>query len=306
MKVINMSQDNQAWLDWRKDGIGASDVATILGVNPYKTRYELWAEKTGLVDAPDLSGNFNVQRGNRLEPLVRVMIEHQLGETLEVFCAEHDERSEIRCSFDGVDSTGMPHEIKCPSDGLFADVEIFGADSEPYKMYRNQVVYQCLIEGVDTGMLHFYSETKDELVSLKVELKESDSAILEIVSDFWEMIQNKEAPERDMTRDKANENDVNTLLLEKLIASKKHLIALETELKSDKAEHVLLEKELITQLGDFDKFESAAFGVKATQFETRAAIDYAKFCKDHGINNNKLEAYRKASRDSVKFTYDVK
>ena len=40
-----MSRDE--WLKERTKGIGGSDVATILGLNPYKTPLQLWEEKTG-------------------------------------------------------------------------------------------------------------------------------------------------------------------------------------------------------------------------------------------------------------------
>lgn len=36
-----------AWLQERTKGIGGSDVATVLGLNPYKTPFSLWEEKTG-------------------------------------------------------------------------------------------------------------------------------------------------------------------------------------------------------------------------------------------------------------------
>ncbi|MBK1752196.1 MAG: YqaJ viral recombinase family protein [Escherichia coli] len=36
-----------AWLQERTKGIGGSDVATVLGLNPYKTPLSLWEEKTG-------------------------------------------------------------------------------------------------------------------------------------------------------------------------------------------------------------------------------------------------------------------
>ena len=38
-----MSRDE--WLKERTKGIGGSDVATILGLNPYKTPLQLWEEK---------------------------------------------------------------------------------------------------------------------------------------------------------------------------------------------------------------------------------------------------------------------
>ena len=43
------------WLEERKNGIGGSDAATILGLNPYKTNIQLWEEKTRRKEAEDIS-----------------------------------------------------------------------------------------------------------------------------------------------------------------------------------------------------------------------------------------------------------
>lgn len=45
IKTAEMPRD--AWLQERTKGIGGSDVATVLGLNPYKTPLSLWEEKTG-------------------------------------------------------------------------------------------------------------------------------------------------------------------------------------------------------------------------------------------------------------------
>ena len=37
----------EAWLNVRKNGIGSSDAAAAVGLNPYKSQLELWMEKTG-------------------------------------------------------------------------------------------------------------------------------------------------------------------------------------------------------------------------------------------------------------------
>jgi putative phage-type endonuclease len=44
-------KDRAEWLELRKSGIGSSEVATILGLNPYETPYQLWRRRKGL-DAP--------------------------------------------------------------------------------------------------------------------------------------------------------------------------------------------------------------------------------------------------------------
>lgn len=45
IKTAEMARDD--WLQERSKGIGGSDVATVLGLNPYKTPLSLWEEKTG-------------------------------------------------------------------------------------------------------------------------------------------------------------------------------------------------------------------------------------------------------------------
>lgn len=45
VKTNTLSRDE--WLEVRKHGIGSSDAAAALGLNPYKSQLELWMEKTG-------------------------------------------------------------------------------------------------------------------------------------------------------------------------------------------------------------------------------------------------------------------
>lgn len=54
----------------RKSFIGSSEIATVLGINPFQTPLELWAIKTGNIPAKDLSENEAVEWGVRLEDIV--------------------------------------------------------------------------------------------------------------------------------------------------------------------------------------------------------------------------------------------
>ena len=62
----------EEWLVNRK-GIGGSDAAAILGLNPYKTNQELWMEKKGQMSPVDISGKSYVKYGNDAEPLLRAL-----------------------------------------------------------------------------------------------------------------------------------------------------------------------------------------------------------------------------------------
>lgn len=59
----------EQWLERRRDGIGGSDVAAIMGLSPYSSPYKVFAEKVlGVSD--DISDVPAVYWGNRLEALI--------------------------------------------------------------------------------------------------------------------------------------------------------------------------------------------------------------------------------------------
>lgn len=61
----------EEWLEIRKSGIGSSEVATILGLNPWETPYQLWRRKKG-IDAPKQE-NAAMRNGHHLEDAVSRM-----------------------------------------------------------------------------------------------------------------------------------------------------------------------------------------------------------------------------------------
>ena len=61
---------NKQWVEARKNGIGGSDVASIMGLNKYSSPLNVWLIKTGREESPDLSDNQAVEWGNRLEDVV--------------------------------------------------------------------------------------------------------------------------------------------------------------------------------------------------------------------------------------------
>ena len=66
--TIIRPKDRNEWLDYRRAGIGSSEIATIVGLNPYETPYQLWRRKIGL-DEPK-SETFAMKAGHYLEDAV--------------------------------------------------------------------------------------------------------------------------------------------------------------------------------------------------------------------------------------------
>lgn len=69
--------DRQEWLKYRSSGIGSSEVATIVGLNPFETPYQLWRRKMG-IDAPK-EETFAMKAGHYLEPAVAKFWEDATG-----------------------------------------------------------------------------------------------------------------------------------------------------------------------------------------------------------------------------------
>ena len=76
VKTAGMSREE--WLRWRTKGIGGSDVSVIAGVNPFRSIFQLWLEKTGQVE-PEETENDNTHFGNVLEPVVKRKFSKRTG-----------------------------------------------------------------------------------------------------------------------------------------------------------------------------------------------------------------------------------
>ena len=74
LKMVRYKNREQ-WLKARQRFLGGSDVACILGYNPWKTNQQLFREKKGLVMPDDLSDNPLVQYGTNAEEHIRALFE---------------------------------------------------------------------------------------------------------------------------------------------------------------------------------------------------------------------------------------
>lgn len=63
-----MTDDRAEWLAWRRQGIGASDVAAIVGLSKWASPMSVWADKTGLITEDE--DNDYLEYGRRAEPMI--------------------------------------------------------------------------------------------------------------------------------------------------------------------------------------------------------------------------------------------
>lgn len=73
---INAVSDREAWLKQRRSYLGGTDMAAIVGMNPYKSPLSVFLSKRGEMD--DMSG-VKAEMGTVLEPLVKAMFARETG-----------------------------------------------------------------------------------------------------------------------------------------------------------------------------------------------------------------------------------
>jgi len=99
------------WLEFRQNKITATDASVIMGVNKWKTKLDLYYEKTSPVKykAP----NAYMQRGIDLEPLARELFTLKTDIQLEPVVVVSTKYPWMMASLDGGSPKGEVLEIKC-------------------------------------------------------------------------------------------------------------------------------------------------------------------------------------------------
>ena len=125
--------------------IGGSDIPIIMGISPFKKRFDLLLEKAGLQEN-DFEGNAYTEYGNVLEPKIRDYINWLYGVD---FKEDKLVFGDIRCHVDGWDEfTKTILEIKTTS-------QIYNNLSD-YKVYLVQLLFYMHNYGVKYGKLAIY------------------------------------------------------------------------------------------------------------------------------------------------------
>lgn len=161
--------------------VGGSDVATILGLNKYKTQFELAKEKVGIVKN-EFKGNEYTEYGNILEPQIREYI-NAINETKFKPDTRIDNEKGIRSNTDGFDKENqLILEIK--THGKNPTLKVYEAQMQLY-MYQFDVSYGwlALYERPDNFDAEFDPDR------LKINLVKRDDEyiqkILDAIETFW-------------------------------------------------------------------------------------------------------------------------
>lgn len=145
--------DRTAWHEWRSGGLGASEVAGVIGESPWASPWSVWAAKVGLTK-PDDNGTDSMQFGTDLEPVIAEWFRRSTGLYVvgeQMWCV-HEKYSWARATVDGfvVESKPDGFEIIGVPDTLGVFEAKYTADSPwdeiPYH-YFVQVQWQMFVTG---------------------------------------------------------------------------------------------------------------------------------------------------------------
>jgi putative phage-type endonuclease len=283
--------NHQQWLDWRRDGIGSSDAAIIMGVSPWKTPLELWQEK--LFGNSDTVENSSMTRGKNLEEPARQAFEKALNTIVFPKNVVNTLHTWQRASLDGIDlDEKILVEIKCPNkeDHFHALMK-----KVPDK-YFPQCQHQLSVTGLD-GMYYFSFDGKEgTIVEVERDQKYIDELFLK-EKEFWDMVLNQTPPpmtDRDYLC--MEENPEWNAISEKWKETKKLLMEAEKDEQKLREQLIALSKDRSSQGNN----------IKLSKTICKGNIDYSLAIQDYLDNMRAhypdihfpdiaLEPYRKKS-----------
>lgn len=197
----------EEWLHARK-GIGGSDAACILGMNPYKTNVQLWREKKSWLEPEDISGKDYVQYGIAAEPLLRELFALDFPE----YGVNYWENNLIKnkkipwghASLDGelTDKRGRKGILEIKTTEIFLASQWDKWSNRIPDNYYIQILHYLLITDFDFAVVKAQIKSKKETVKLTTrhyhierrDVLEDIEILREAEEKFWYSLQEEKEP----------------------------------------------------------------------------------------------------------------
>ena len=184
IKEIRWSS-REEWLAIRQGYIGGSDAGAVIGLNPYKSAYTLWAEKCGSIQPFD--GNITTEVGSYLEEFVAELFTRETGKKVRrknatlvndlypFACANLDRVIVGEKAFLEIKTTNsLPLMKKLRSSEEFPDA------------YYAQCVHYLAVSGLEKCYLAVLVNCR-ELLTYELERDEDEiAALMAAEKEFWE------------------------------------------------------------------------------------------------------------------------
>ena len=290
MTARAMEQDPARWLQVRRDSIGGSEAAAILGMNPWKSAYQLWLEKTGSAEPEDISDKGVVHFGTKLEPLVAEEFCRREGKKVKK-CGLFRSKQHpfMTASFDRL-LVGEEAGLECKTTSAYK-----GKDWDEGKI-PPQYYVQCMHYMMVSGLPRWYIACLvggNHFVTWIIDRNDDEIAALQAAEcDFWRQVQYREPPKIDGSESttkalqdkfKGGEIEPVTLPIEamELLTRLDELKALEQDVKAQKQE---IQNKVCALLGDAEiGYVGEGDNIRKVTWKTipgRVTIDSKKLKED--------------------------
>lgn len=201
LKIPKSSLTKDQWLRVRRTGIGSSEIATVLGENPYKTPYALFQEHIGEWEPDDLSDNEAVEVGIDLEEYCGRKFAERTGRSVrrDNFLRRSVEHPFMiaNVDFDVVAENGSAPEIaECKTSlGRAAFTDMWGdGPSDVPAPYVLQVIHQLIVKGRRRGWIPALlagPRVRVYCIDYRADIAE---AIIESAREFYQRLVERNAP----------------------------------------------------------------------------------------------------------------
>lgn len=276
-----ITQNTPEWKKLRKDYIGASDAPIIMGISPWKTPYQLWQEKLGLLE--DDKDTFATRYGRDMEEPARRAYEEYTGHFVTPEVLFHPGKEFMMASLDGVSPDGTKAvEIK----NVNLDDHMLAREGKIPEKYFPQLQHQLEILFALYGLktIDYYSFYKGEGVI--VEIGVDDKYLKQLIQKegkFWnENVLGLKEPELTNKDFVSLEEDQEWLMLSDSWG-RIHKELAELEKKEQEIRASLISRA--------EGKNIVGNNIKLQQVIRKGAVDYKSIPELKGVN---LETYRKS------------
>ena len=289
------------WLKQRSKGLGGSDAGAVVGLNPYKSAYTLWAEKTGQISNV-VEENEAIRLGNDLEDYVAKRFAERENKKIKrsSYCYQSKKFPFMRANVDRL-IIGENAALECKTANPFKDGD-YSNDIIPPTYYCQCLHYMavCGFDRMYLAVLVFQKGFYTYVIDRGNEAVEADiQALIQAEKDFWAHVVNGEAPTVDGSESTSNtlkqlhQSDESVVVDlcdfdEKLDEIKE----LKEQQKELKARQKTIENELKEILINYDFGRSSIYNVSA-KVTTSSRFDVDRFKKE---NANIYESYKKETQ----------
>jgi putative phage-type endonuclease len=193
--------DRAAWLEWRRAGLGGSDVAAILDLSPWSGPFDVWLSKT---EGGSDGGNASTKRGQILESAILQHAADELGaRLLPGEALAHPDRPWHRATPDGYLETAGAEVVGIEGKSTRAFDEAHGwgeaGTNEVPLGYRIQCHWYMGATGLSVWYLAAFATLTDEFRLYRIESDPKvEQALVERAGQWWRKhIENGEPPALD-------------------------------------------------------------------------------------------------------------